>query len=119
MSACPPRLMQLPRSLFGLWAALLLAVVGLQATTPIAAPLEPAHGSAFSATTFEVALAAQRRADPARHAPLPLPPAPPQLQSLAAAAFLVPVPAPRPASTGPPPRDILAFHPAPRGPPRA
>lgn len=121
MPARTPCLILVRQALFGFWAALLLATVGLQATAPVAAPLEPAHGSAFSATTFEVALAAQRRADPARQAPAPQPllPVSPEPRPLTPAATLIPAPAPRPASTGPPAREILAFLPAPRAPPRA
>lgn len=105
-----------------LLGALLLATIGLQAGAPITAPLERTHGSAFSASTHEVALVAPRRAEAARQA-LASQPLLPQL-----ALALVPVaprtegftqPAPRPDSTGPPAPDIFALRPAPRAPPYA
>lgn len=113
-------LVRLPRLILArLCAVVVLATVGLQAAMPVTAPLEVAHGSAFSAATVEVALAAQRRAEPARQAPAPQPLLPVALpfQPLAPATTLPPAPAPRPAATGPPARDILAFQPAPRAPP--
>jgi len=108
-------------SLLRLVAALLLAMVGLQAGVPAAQPLQVVHGSAFSADTLEVALAAHRRAEPARQALTQEPALPPTA--------LVPVPlparpdislpAPRPASTAPPARELIARRPAPRAPPLA
>ena len=61
-----------------IWPLLLLAAIGLQAAEPIRAPLDRVQGSAFSASTLDVALGAARRvqsqlAMPAQ--PLPLPPA--------------------------------------------
>lgn len=116
----PARRLPLP-IVIRLWAVLLLAAIGLQAASPIARPLEARHGSAFSATTFEVALAPQRRVESVRHeaepqpAPLPAPAAPVALAVASGPAL----PAPRPDSTGPPVHDILAWLPAPRGPPLA
>lgn len=43
------------------WALLLLAVIGLQAATPVSAPLDRQQGSAFSASTIDVALTTMRR----------------------------------------------------------
>jgi len=113
-------LLNLPRLLMARLCALaLLLTVGLQAGAPIAAPLERTHGSAFSATTHEVALKAERQGEVARPAlapepwlPLPEPVAP-------VVAGLAALPAPRPASTGPPTREEIAQRPSPRAPPIA
>lgn len=100
-----------------LWALLLLAAIGLQAAAPVSKVLETRHGSAFSATTAEVAVAPQRRVEADRQIALPQP------VPVLGAAPLVPARAihaawsPRPDSTGPPAREILARQPAPRGPP--
>jgi hypothetical protein len=107
-----------------LWAALLLATIGLQAAEPApAASVERAHGSAFAANTYEVALFVQRGDRAVRQAWVPQPP----LQPVARSVLLAPaprvalpvVPAPRPDSTGPPVLDIHSWEPAPRAPPRA
>jgi len=65
--------------LFRLCAAIVLAIVGLQAAEPIHAPLERVSGSAFSAGTSDVALVSARRIeapadfdDPAPPLPLPV-----------------------------------------------
>jgi hypothetical protein len=109
----------LPRLLLvRLLGVLLLATVGLQAGSPFAAPLERSHGSAFSATTHEVALTEQRRAQAQRIAPAPLVPVPARLPLVRAQA-LPDQPAPRPASTAPPAREDIAWRPAPRAPPAA
>jgi hypothetical protein len=115
-------LARLPRlTLVRLWAALLLAAIGLQAAAPAPAEaLEPTHGSAFSANTYEVALFVQRGDRAARQAVAPMASVPlgpratavrPQPEILADA------PAPRPDSTGPPLREIGSWQPAPRAPP--
>lgn len=119
MRAALPSLMLVRRSLFGFWAALVLATVSFQAAVPLPAPLEPAHGSAFSATTVEVALATRRPAEAARAvvAPQPLVPLPVDAAPRLAAPALAVIPAPRPDSTGPPAQDILVLQPAPRAPP--
>ncbi|MFC0204549.1 hypothetical protein [Novosphingobium soli] len=60
-----------------LWPLLLLAAITTQAAAPIHAPLERVQGSAFSAATLDVALAAPRRlqGEPVQVAePLVLPP---------------------------------------------
>lgn len=120
MAGRPPLLTLPSLTALRLWAALLLAAVGLQAAQPFHAPLEVRHGSAFSAATADVAVAPQRRIEVQRA--LPAMPAPPPVaveHALVAPAFLPETPSPRPDSTGPPARVILARQPAPRGPPIA
>jgi hypothetical protein len=106
-----------------LCAALLLATIGAQAFRPVAAPLEQTHGSAFSATTYEVALLVQRSERSSRQeaVPQPLPPVSRPTEPVALNVATLPAwPAPRPSSTGPPPLgDIHSWKPAPRAPPRA
>lgn len=117
-----PTLARLPLpTALRLWAALLLAAIGLQVASPVARPLEVRHGSAFSAATVDVALAPQRRIESVRVADEPQPALPPQPVAVTplAATILSDLPAVRPHSTGPPARDILAWQPAPRGPPAA
>ena len=105
-----------------LFAALLLATIGAQAALPLSAPLERTHGSAFSATTHEVALVAQRKVKSGRHAlapsPVPHPPAPAPVRAQNPPELAL-LPAPRPQSTGPPRPHILARLAAPRPPPSA
>jgi hypothetical protein len=106
-----------------LWAAIMLAAIGLQATIPAGASSHASMGSAFSAATSEVALYVQRgeRVQTQAIAPQPLTPA------LAAASQPAPLqvirfPAARsvrPDATGPPLRHIRSWKPAPRAPPRA
>jgi hypothetical protein len=106
-----------------LWAALLLAAIGVQAASPVGTPLEQRHGSAFSAATYEVALAFQRNEQsetrealvPQPAPPTSMPATPTRVEPAALAATLVP----RPDSTGPPTPDSLAWRPAPRAPPIA
>ena len=102
-------------------AALLLATIGAQAALPLAPPLERTHGSAFSASTYEVAISSQRPAEAVRPALAPLPRLPaPQAEPTPARAFALSAPvAPRPSSTGPPQPAILATRAAPRAPPFA
>ena len=104
-----------------LFAALLLATIGAQAALPLAPPLERTHGSAFSASTYEVAVSTQRRAEALRPALAPLPRLPAaQPRPAPARAFALTAPlAPRPSSTGPPQPAILATRAAPRAPPFA
>src|SRR3546814_4370664 len=56
-----------------IWAALLLAAIGLQAAEPIRTPLLT-QGSAFSAATLDVAVVSSRKGEAEAYAPLPLPP---------------------------------------------
>lgn len=115
-----PRLPSL--TLLRLWAALLLATIGLQASAPAAPSLEKTHGSAFAATTYEVAVLIQRDARSQRQAlaPQPLLPVAVLAAEVPARASVVPEqPAARPDSTGPPLHDIHSWQPAPRAPPRA
>ena len=105
-----------------LLGALLLLAAGLQAGAPIGAVLERSHGSAFSASTHEVAVATSRRAEVSRVAISPQPVMPPRIAhaALPLARTAHPrLPAPKPDSTGPPALDILARLPDPRGPPTA
>lgn len=105
-----------------LWAALLLATIGLQATAAAAPSLEKTSGSAFSAATYEVALYVQRGEKVQRQAvaPQPLAPLAVALESLPTRpVVLADGTAPRPDSTGPPRRQIHSWKPAPRAPPRA
>lgn len=107
-----------------LWAALLLATIGLQASVPAAASSEKTHGSAFAATTFEVAVLIPRDARALRQvlAPLPLalPPLAVPASEVPARVLTVPEPpAAHPDATGPPLRHIHSWEPAPRAPPRA
>jgi hypothetical protein len=102
-----------------MWAALLLAAIGLQALEPIATPLQLSHGSAFGATTYEAALAPQRRNVAEGQKLVPLSPTLPAIRSVPDAFAMAPPPAPRPDSTGPPARMILAREAPPRAPPLA
>lgn len=108
--------------LFRLWAALLLATIGLQALEPVAAPLQRVPGSAFSAATADVALASSRRTETAQVQAVPTPalpklPVPVSLASLPAvwprAEHLLPL------ARGPPPRERSERLPDLRGPPLA
>ena len=115
--------------LFARLCAVLLATIAIQAAAPDAAAgaaLERRHGSAFSAATYEVALAGRVETAAARLAPLPVPrPAPlPALPSpLLTALPAQPAPgaAPRWAdpATGPPPPQVAVRLPEPRAPPRS
>lgn len=113
-------LLNLPRLLMvRLCALALLLTVGLQAGTPIAAPLERTHGSAFSAATHEVALKAERQGEVVRATLAPEPWLPLPEPAVPVASELATLPEPRPASTGPPAREEIAQRPSPRAPPVA
>jgi len=102
-------------------AAVLLLAAAVQATAPGWSPAEPARGSAFTASTADVALAPARQAEAARAA-VPLPPATVAARPLPvplAAAVLAPQHSPRPDSTGPPAARPPAALPEPRAPPFA
>jgi hypothetical protein len=114
MLLTPPRLL-----LVRLCALAMLLAVGLQAGAPFAAPLERTHGSAFSATTHEVALSGERRAEVARAVAAPQPHLPLAVSLPLPIPALATPPAPRPFSTGPPPREDIARRPTPRAPPQA
>ncbi|MBB4859533.1 hypothetical protein HNO88_002862 [Novosphingobium chloroacetimidivorans] len=108
--------------LFRLWAALLLATIGLQALEPVVTPLQRAPGSAFSAATADVALASSRRAEIAQPQALPTPALPRFPAPVSHAS--VPTMLPRakhllPLARGPPPRERSERVPDPRGPPPA
>lgn len=108
-----------------LLAAALVFAAMLQALAPPApgpVPLESARGSAFSASTADVALAPPRTAQAVRLAPLPPPPplpAAPRPILAPAQAVVRPAIAPRPHSTGPPALQPGTRRPDPRGPPPA
>lgn len=108
-----------PLTLIRLWAALLLAAICGQAVQPFQAPLEAQHGSAFSAATYEVAVAPQRRVEAQQALPAVLPPMERAELPLAPRPRFLAAPPARPLSTGPPAGDILARQPAPRAPPIA
>lgn len=104
------------------WALLLLAVIGLQAATPMRAPLERRQGSAFSAATIDVALSSPRRSESeAAHAQIVSP--------VASERALAPSPPPpllvamfphlRPDVRGPPPRQRPSRLPDSTAPPLA
>jgi hypothetical protein len=118
---------RLPSLMFvRLWAALLLATIGLHAAMPApAVAFERTHGSAFAANRHEVALIVQRGEKVARQA---VGPQPRLLPALATAtdtfrpvgeAIRSPDPMPLPAATAPPLRPIRSWKPAPRAPPHA
>jgi len=105
-----------------LWAVLLLATIGLQATASAAPALEKTSGSAFSAATYEVALYVQRGEKVQRQAvtPQPLVPLSAAIDSPLTATVALADNAPlRPDSTGPPVREIRSWKSAPRAPPLA
>lgn len=108
--------------IFKLWAAVVLAVIGMQAMVPVQAPLQRETGSAFSASTADVALDSARRADPAKVQAIPSPPllgALPRIRLLPATVSPVAVDHLRPDVRGPPPRDRAERLPDLRGPPLA
>lgn len=99
--------------------AVLLAVIALQAAAPGAA-MERSHGSAFSAATYEVALAGRTETATARLAPLPVPqPAlpPPLLTAIPVRAALPVAPLRAHPATGPPLVQVAVRLPEPRAPP--
>lgn len=109
-------------TLVRLWAALLLATIGLQALDTAPPSLERRSGSAFSASTQEVALYVQRGERVQRQAVAPQPLAPfstPLVALPARLAERAALPAPRPDSTGPPAFEFRSWSAAPRAPPRA
>jgi hypothetical protein len=108
--------------IFKLWAAVVMAVIGLQAMVPVQAPLQRETGSAFSASTSDVALATARRVDIAKVQAIPSPPllgTQGRIRLLRATASLTVVDHLRPDVRGPPPRDRAERLPDLRGPPLA
>jgi hypothetical protein len=104
-------------ALIRLLVALLLATIGLQASEPFTG-LERDRGSAFSASTTDVAIASFKTAATVRLHVAPVPVFPVKdLPTTLSVPVDVTAPAPRPASTGPPARVILVRQPAPRAPP--
>jgi hypothetical protein len=101
------------------WAALLVLTIAVHAVAPVAVAIELRSGSAFSASTVEVAVAPARHGPAARYAPLPLPPSPFQTTILPAALLVLLPDRLRPYPVGPPAAHPapLARKPAPRAPP--
>lgn len=109
-----------PAYLTRLVAALLLALVTLQATPAHAIPHAPDRGPAFSASSIEVALAPRRTAaTEVRMAPIPLPARPPIVAVPLAAAHPTKAYWPANLATGPPPAWPKRSIASPREPPRA
>ncbi|EIZ80714.1 hypothetical protein WSK_0687 [Novosphingobium sp. Rr 2-17] len=106
-----------------LWTLLLLAAIGLQAASPIRAPLDRMQGSAFSAATVDVALAGNRKAENAASAVQVMPPLPARavlVHAPALPAFALTAPYRlRPEARGPPPREHPARAPDSTAPPLA
>lgn len=113
-----PVIARLPRSaIVRLLSLLLLATIGLQASEPVRG-LQYERGSAFSAATSDVALAASRRGEAAQHAVAPLPSHTFEVALAdAEAPLLLGTPLARPDSTGPPIPAKLARPSPPRAPP--
>jgi len=108
-------------ALFRLWAFVLLATIGLQAMSPVPTPLQRESGSAFSASTAEVALDSHRRGDVVKAEAVPMPPlltrVPSPNRLSTPAQSIVSTPHLRPAVRGPPPRRSPERLPDLRGPP--
>lgn len=104
------------------WTLLVLAVVGLQAATPIRAPLDRPPGSAFSASTIDVAVSTARRGD-SETAPVQVtPPVPRTLAPVRPEPrprMVLATPHLRPEARGPPPRDHPSRLPDSTAPPLA
>jgi len=103
-----------------LWAVLLVLTVAFHAGVPMGPPLVVQSGSAFSASTADVALAPVRRGEvravaqvQVPHPVVPADPAP----VIAVEASRAPVAHGWPDQTGPPPLLPLSTRPAPTGPP--
>ena len=109
---------RLPRT-FRLFAALMLAVIGLQATPAQPLPTQQSHGSAFSADTHELALPVRKEAASEVALPAIVPVLPPQTWAAKIRPRLA-VAEPKGAhhQTDPPLRpEPLRRSPAPRAPP--
>ncbi len=110
-----------PSLIFRLMAMLLFAMIGLQAAPSGAETFQQQQGSAFSASTIEVALAPSARNDAsyAKHLqPLTLPP--PRVAGISISSGFVAshaAPTRRPDSTGPPRDDAWYVPRTPRPPP--
>ncbi|MAC60196.1 MAG: hypothetical protein CMH85_18400 [Novosphingobium sp.] len=105
------------------WTLLLLAAIGLQAAEPIQSPLERTHGSAFSASTLELALVSGRRADTASPVVVTTPALPITVGQIRPVAHVTHFGARnirwRPEVRGPPPRAHPARRPDSTAPPQA
>lgn len=102
------------------WAALLVLVIAFHAGTPVSAALDLRSGSAFSADTYEVAVAPARRAEAQRVAVVAVP-VPEAATPMVPGPVLLAAPDHRwPDATGPPScAPVLARKSAPRAPPAA
>lgn len=106
---------------FRLFLSLLVATIGLQAMPASQLAIQPDHGSAFSASTIEVAVAPQpERVTKVKLLPLSKLPFIPQTELLAprAGAF-VERSSTSATQTGPPPLAVTALPYPPRAPPTA
>lgn len=101
-------------------AALLLATIGMYACEPVRG-LQQSNGSAFSSSTYQVAVTPYRRTEIANVVELPAPPLPIVAASVAIVVLphLIALPLPRPNSNGPPKPAIFSRKSAPRAPPYA
>lgn len=114
---------RLPLQLAGrLWAVLLMLTIAFHAAVPIGAPLVADSGSAFSASTVDVALSPVRRGEvravvqvPAPHPVVLVAP----VVTIAVEGSNIPMAHAWPDQTGPPPLLPLSTRPAPTGPPLA
>ena len=106
-----------------IFAALLLAAIGLQAAEPIRKPLHLTRGSAFSAATLDVAVVSSRKGEAEAYAALPIPPrtSSPAMRTAPKPPIFVTTSTPRlrPEVRGPPPRGHPAFPPDSTAPPYA
>ncbi|MFN6934465.1 MAG: hypothetical protein ACK4NZ_04870 [Tsuneonella sp.] len=102
-----------------LWAAAMIAVIGLQAIPAQALPDQPTHGSAFSASTVDVALAAREVAvDEVAIDPAPVPHPAEAIANHASVQRALQSAWGTHRQTGPPLRPLpLRGGPTPRGPP--
>lgn len=122
MKACSLSGRAMSRSLLlslRLWAAAMIAVIGLQAIPAQALPDQPTHGSAFSASTVDVALAAREvAADEVAIDPAPVPHPPEAIADHAPVQHALQTAWRAHRQTGPPLRPTpLRGGPTPRGPP--
>lgn len=106
-----------------IFAALLLAAIGLQVVEPIRTPLQLTQGSAFSAATLDVAVVSSRKGEAEAYAPLPIPPltSAPAMRTAPKPSRFIAVSSSRlqPDVRGPPPRSHPAFPPDSTAPPIA
>lgn len=102
---------------FRLVCTALLAAISLQVSEPLQS-LEVGRGSAFSATTYDVAISPSKGVV-AKVTLAPLPATPVEFSEAAIPPLMVPALRVRPDSTGPPARAVFQERYAPRAPPVA